>query len=160
MHAPNDIYACLMEGEKAGDFHWALCLTEAYKMHATNDNGASDWRYECVRWSGFDTDVRGISYSKIGQLDLDFDVRFIEEYVKDMPMSVPPIDRSREPRFTSRVWFREAVRVLHGAGMFVRCDQVDRLEHELAMRATADQYRRRDLPIFHDHANSAGPWFC
>jgi hypothetical protein len=130
--------------------------TEGRKIHATKDCENSAWRFECVPWNGPD-DVLAVTFTKIGDLGEGLDYLSLVEYVKDIPMTVPPVDYLREPRFNCRVWFREALRRLHKSELFVRCYNVDSLEHALTTRATAAEYMG-DLPRMYDFPALAGPW--
>ncbi|KAH9846310.1 hypothetical protein C2E23DRAFT_744345 [Lenzites betulinus] len=47
-----------------------------------------------------------------------------------IPMMVPKADEAREPKFTCRVWAREAVRRMHAYG-YIHCPNVDALEEEI-----------------------------
>ncbi len=93
-----------------------------------------------------------MTFTKIGHVDNDFDVEMLEEYVKDIPMSLPEVDVGKEPRFTCRVWFKEAIRRLNRAELFVNCPDVDALERELVQRASAlelGQLGNMMLPYFY-----------
>jgi len=53
-------------------------------------------------------------------------------YLAPIPMSTPDADKPQQ--FSCRIWFKEAVRVLHERGV-IRCPDVDRLETELRLLA-------------------------
>ena len=126
-------------------------------MHATNtgvDGGQTDWRFECVPWEGT-RDPTAVAFLKIGDIDPDFDWTLIVEYVKDIPMDIPSSQRAREPKFTCRVWFKEAIRMLNESGMFVKCPDVDALEEELRQRAIYAAFNRK---VIIESATKAVVW--
>ena len=53
----------------------------------------------------------------------------VEEVLKPIPMSIPSIDKDIEPKFTCRVWWREAIRKLSSFGL-IDCMDVELLEKE------------------------------
>lgn len=112
-----------------------------YKFHAATctDGEAAPFRYEYVTWKGPEDPV-AVTFTKIGELDEGLDYRHLDEYLKGIPMVIPSIDHMSEPRFSCRVWFKEALRQLHDAEMFVRCPSVELLEDELRTRAIAAEY--------------------
>lgn len=97
-----------------------------------------------------------MAFIKIGHIDLDFDHTLLVDYVKDIPMAVPPSQRSKEPKFTCRVWFKEAIRVLNDSGVFVKCPDVDALEDELTRKALAGAYNGQGILI--GSASGANAW--
>ncbi|KZT08867.1 uncharacterized protein LAESUDRAFT_675350 [Laetiporus sulphureus 93-53] len=141
---PNDIYAALSVANAPGKFHWSIFLCESngfgHKFHAATD-GVPDgqWRYECAPWSAWN-DSRVVAFFPMGEMPQGLDHTHLNEYLQTIPMEVPSIDRLCEPRFTCRVWFKAAVRLLNDVEMFVRCSDVDGLEMQLANRATAAQF--------------------
>ena len=58
--------------------------------------------------------------------------------LRAIPMTVPAVDMYTEPSFTCRVWFKEAVRILHDRG-FVNCPDINRLEQECKGFAMTNQ---------------------
>jgi hypothetical protein len=62
----------------------------------------------------------------------------LKDILKTIPMVVPDIDKAREPKFTCRVWFREAIRVLHKRGI-INCTNLDSLEQECKTHALPNQ---------------------
>ncbi|KAK0205977.1 hypothetical protein DFS33DRAFT_1240702, partial [Desarmillaria ectypa] len=149
----NDVCAVLTSTSMAGVFFWSLYLVVAtnlqdsstgYKFHATNKIGTAPWQYECVLWVNTQSeDSIPVTFTKIGRIPDDWNYSYLDYFLSSIPMSIPDIDRAREPRFTCRVWFREAVRTLHAAEMFVKCTDVDALERDLVTKATAAEYLRR-----------------
>jgi hypothetical protein len=123
---------------------------KAYKFHATNDDGLSAWRYEMLMWDSPLHDPLAITLTRIGILDEGLDHEALNLYLNSIPIgSVPDEDRPRDPQFSGRTWFREAVRRFHDAGMFVKCPSVDALEDWLQTTATAAEYQDgfADLPL-------------
>ena len=49
--------------------------------------------------------------------------------LKDIPLAIPDSDKNTEPRFSCRVWLREAVRHLDAAGL-INCSDINALEAE------------------------------
>lgn len=146
---PNDIYAALTETNIAGKFHWSIFVatsaTDGWKMHATNMPSGLAWRFERVHWCGASTDPSAVLFMKIGAIPPGLDAETLELYLceSNIPMDVvPPAQRGAEPRFTCRVWFHEAVRVLDDAQMFVRCADVEALMRELVGKGCAMQALR------------------
>ncbi|KAF9048419.1 hypothetical protein BJ165DRAFT_1015679 [Panaeolus papilionaceus] len=162
MHA-NEIYAALSEIHTPGEYHWSFFVVAqdpafaGWRVHATNHE-TDDWHFESVSWSGPHA-PDSLVFVKIGEILDGLDVRHLVEYVKDIPMAVPPDRQPFEPEFNSRVWFREAIRTLHEAQMFVCCFDVEKLIEELAMKGTVAQYRGPGLhrPTFFV-ARHAKPW--
>ncbi|KAJ3737266.1 hypothetical protein DFJ43DRAFT_250669 [Lentinula guzmanii] len=157
----NDIYAALTRSDVRGAFHWAIYLVidqkTGYRLHATTHGGRTPWEYECVLWDGPEF-VLAVTFTLIGQLHEDLDVECLEAYVKDIPMNIIPRDQQREPKFTCRVWFKEAIRQIHASGMFVNCPDVDALERELLTKTTAMEYLGDErLPVQGTSA-CAKPW--
>lgn len=59
----------------------------------------------------------------------------MQEYLSPIPMKIPEDDERQERAFNDRVWFREAIRVMHREQLFVDCPDVDDLERELSSQA-------------------------
>ncbi|KAG7441112.1 uncharacterized protein BT62DRAFT_909075 [Guyanagaster necrorhizus] len=160
----NDIYAALTKAAIPGTYHWilyfVLTLKEGWKMHTTNDRGdVRTWRYERQMWAGPNS-VMAVTFTKIGHVDDDFTVEMLEEYVRGIPMSIPEVDIGKERRFTCRVRFKEAIRRLNSAQLFVNCPDVDALERELTQRASAlelGQFGNMMLPYYYI-TRLAQPW--
>ncbi|EAU86218.1 hypothetical protein CC1G_03429 [Coprinopsis cinerea okayama7 len=149
MMKQNEIYAALTEVNVAGMFHWSLYVVEAdgkpgWQVHATNKD-TDVWRFAQDSWDGPSSEG-AIAFLKIGEIMEGLDVSCLLEYVQNIPMAVPPSQEDKEPAFTCRVWFKEAVRILNDSGLFVECMDVDALEYELAQRAIVAQYSRQ-LPV-------------
>lgn len=99
-----------------------------------------------------------MTFTKIGELPSGMDYLFLDTYFRDIPMAVPKIDYGRELVFTCRVWFRQAIRQLHDAAMFVECPNVDSLESELISRAVAAEYLGNLPQIYTTKLARAWPW--
>ncbi|THH28866.1 hypothetical protein EUX98_g5328 [Antrodiella citrinella] len=146
----NGIYATLFTNNPGISWHWILYfhrehrgksgkVSPGYKLHATDKYGA--WRYECASQDLL-ASATLVIVGKIGAVvDNTWGVEFLDEYLKNIRMEVPQVDRGSEPRFTCRVWFREAIRTFNAAQLFVRCPDVDALELELSNRARLVEYR-------------------
>ncbi|KAF9067679.1 hypothetical protein BDP27DRAFT_1328520 [Rhodocollybia butyracea] len=148
----NDIYAALTRADVRGTYHWIIYVVindeEGYKIHATTHGGTTPWTYECTTWNGPRSRL-SVTFTLIGHMDDDFGIEMFELYVKDIPMNIiPPDQQPREPNFTCRVWFKEAIRQLDASGMFVKCTDVDALERELWNRAIGFEYQLHNpLPV-------------
>ncbi|KAK0467713.1 uncharacterized protein EV420DRAFT_1634975 [Desarmillaria tabescens] len=176
----DDIYASLAKSDQVWKSHWiiyfvivcqasSLCLIlniddahrireRVSKMHATNQGNTSPWKYERVEWNGPDSTL-AVTFTKIGHVDDDLTVEAFEQYIIDISMSIPDVDRGKESRFTCRVWFKEAIRRLNDAQLFVNCPDVDALEKELNRKATALQYAQLDITLPKLLvAKKAAPW--
>ncbi|OBZ72863.1 hypothetical protein A0H81_06847 [Grifola frondosa] len=118
-------------------FHWALFVPDPVvstgtKFHAVTDHsepGSGIFTYD-KSITVLPSD-RGVATAAIiGSLG-SRSVNDLDTLLSSIPCNtVPSVDREREPRFTCRVWLREAVRRMHGAG-FIRCADVDALEKEI-----------------------------
>ncbi|KAI0633086.1 hypothetical protein C8Q77DRAFT_1158508 [Trametes polyzona] len=144
-HEPGNIHAALCDTGNVGEFHWViyLCTTnrQGYKFHAHNKMNTEPWRYHTDLWDGMDS-RSCIAFTKIGRLAQGQTHHDIDAVVRTIPMAVPDVDRPRFHRsFTCLVWFREALRRLHTAGIIGVVD-LAKLEEKLVSSATATQYRR------------------
>ena len=140
----NSIYAALFTHDPGNSWHWAIYLHHAsqdslgnlmsgYKLHSHNKHGP--WIYECSSLNIVST-LTLVLLAKIGAIeDKDWGVEFLNEFLGPIPMEVPEVDRQREPTYSCRTWFREAIRVLHRAQFFIDCPDVDALERELSSQA-------------------------
>ncbi|KAI0093263.1 hypothetical protein BDY19DRAFT_922981 [Irpex rosettiformis] len=129
LHPPS-IYATLfLRGD--GTFHWAICVSvddsNATKMHVTNLSGG--WVYEKIMDSIVKSQTACVAV-KIGELSSTRDIEPVSNLLENIPMLIPTIDQSIEERFTCRVWFKEAIRVLTANGI-ISCPDVYKLEREL-----------------------------
>ncbi|KAF9495955.1 hypothetical protein BDN71DRAFT_1446886 [Pleurotus eryngii] len=128
-----DILAVLYSRGDGETFHWAICLPistrNAVKLHA-KDPGLGHWFFE---YPPPEDDLVGskivCAAIKIGKLAGDFDIAAVENILQAIPMKVPALDAEIEPRFSCRVWFKEAVRQLAYAGV-ITCTDVYALENE------------------------------
>ncbi|KAJ3966567.1 hypothetical protein EV361DRAFT_808810, partial [Lentinula raphanica] len=160
----NEIYAALARADRRGTFHWAIYLLRlwqdqenGYKIHATTHGGTTPWEYECIRWKA-PKSALAVTFTLIGHLHEDLDVDCLEVYVKDIPMNIIPRDQQKEPHFTCRVWFKEAIRQIHASGMFVNCPDVDALERELVAKASAAEYWGDELLPVQFTCSQASRW--
>lgn len=156
----NGVYAALYTNEHGKSWHWAIYFhrfhypspnieISGYKMHATNTYGP--WQYERTDQDILSTHTL-TTITKIGAIhDLQWGVEFLETYLKAIPMSIPRVDELYEKAFTCRVWFREAIRVLHNEGFCINCSDVNALCRELISHARlneANTMYRATHPLF------------
>ncbi|KAI0784703.1 hypothetical protein C8Q75DRAFT_723927 [Abortiporus biennis] len=124
-----NIYACLFS-RGDGTFHWAIVIPkldgECMKYHAVSDD--KPWRYVCAS-DNLQKDIRVCVVVKLGVF-ANRTYKEIDEFLKQIPMKAPPDDLPQ--RFTCRIWFKEAIRVLNKRGV-IRCTSVNSLETELRM---------------------------
>ncbi|KAF7422997.1 hypothetical protein PC9H_011161 [Pleurotus ostreatus] len=128
-----DILAVLYSRGDGETFHWTICLPistrNAIKLHA-KDPGLGHWFFEDPPP---EDDLVGSNIVcaavKIGKLAGDFDIASVKTILRAIPMEVPASDAEIEPRFSCRVWFKEAVRQLAYAGV-ITCTDVCALENE------------------------------
>ena len=64
-----------------------------------------------------------------GECTPKHNVDYIDHVLRTIPMQTPEVDLGKESQFSSRVWWREAVRTLHRNGI-IHCPDVDALERE------------------------------
>ncbi|KAF4591278.1 hypothetical protein EYR40_009881 [Pleurotus pulmonarius] len=129
----DDILAVLYSRGDGETFHWAICIPistrSAIKLHA-KDPGLGHWFFEDPPP---EDDLVGSNIVcaavKIGHLAGDFDIGAVNALLGAIPMEVPASDATIEPRFSCRVWFKEAVRQLARAGA-ITCPDVYVLEDE------------------------------
>ncbi|KDQ10513.1 hypothetical protein BOTBODRAFT_68585 [Botryobasidium botryosum FD-172 SS1] len=133
------ICACLFSRADGQTFHWAIILpfsdTHAHKLHATNrsDNW---WRYEDVQ-DDIIHSVNACLVVELGAMDSSTH-ESIGAILKKIPMDTPAQDG--EQRFTCRIWFRQALRELHAAGVII-CPDVMQVEANLTRLAQSyDDY--------------------
>ena len=125
-------------------------------MHATTKANTIPWKFEVAEWNGL-ASVLAVAFVKIGHILDDLDHTALLLYIKDIPMSIPDNQQPKEFKFTCRVWFKEAIRQLNRAGVFVKCDDVEALEKELSQKATAAEYMGLQRPFIASSKN-AGRW--
>ncbi|KAM5544230.1 hypothetical protein V8D89_001890 [Ganoderma adspersum] len=118
-----------------GTFHWAIVIPSnnsdhAEILHANNPVEAGG------RWS-FQRKTHDVYASrtaciivKIGTLTATNTIERITNLLEGIPMAIPLADRTIEPRFTCRVWFKEAIRVLARNGVLT-CPDVSALERKM-----------------------------
>ncbi|TFK21167.1 hypothetical protein FA15DRAFT_645940 [Coprinopsis marcescibilis] len=156
----NGIYAAMIGDLRPGRFHWMMYIAEGasggWVLHAIDQPVVGVFHFVKERWT--DLNRRGVmAYVKIGQIMDGLDVDSVCEYVKDIQCSVvPPGQRDRGERaFSCRVWFKEAIRILNEAEMFVQCADVNALEGEIITFAVKAQYGGR---IEYAVASNARSW--
>ncbi|OJT11329.1 hypothetical protein TRAPUB_12129 [Trametes pubescens] len=145
-HVVGNILAALCTTDESGFYHWVIYVcTEndsGYKFHAHNDSNKGPWRYHRGKWDALSS-IHCVCITKIGRLAEGKTWEDVDRAVEHIPMAVPDVDRPRFGNmFTCLVWFREAIRKLHTAGIS-RVIDLDRLEENLRQLATAMEYRRR-----------------
>ncbi|KAH6894972.1 hypothetical protein BKA70DRAFT_791071 [Coprinopsis sp. MPI-PUGE-AT-0042] len=129
-----DISIALLGRSMPGEYHWAICPayddTKAYKVHAKQVS--SHWFFEdppvfedLIKSDIITADVKIGALKSTDQSDFDA----VVDLLRQIPMETPEIDQGVEPKFTCRVWLREAVRVLHRNG-YIECPDVNALEKE------------------------------
>ncbi|KAH9857112.1 hypothetical protein C2E23DRAFT_806591 [Lenzites betulinus] len=124
-------------------FHWFLFIPDppsastadvhiGVKLHAiTNGKQGVDRRWAYDRTSlALATSPAVAAASIIGRLPEGKHVDDLDMLLREIPMSVPEVDKDREPTWTCRVWIREALRRMHGNGYIV-CEDVDAMEEEM-----------------------------
>ncbi|KAK0242672.1 hypothetical protein EDD85DRAFT_918880 [Armillaria nabsnona] len=126
-------------------FHWAICVGDpsdstpccGIKFHAITDGQQTEtgWSYDRT---GFRIDAVDSGVAAALAEDLD-------NVLKNIPMVVPAIDGEREPRFSCRVWCREALRRLDIEGI-ITCTDIDAMEKEMREygEAAADILENRE----------------
>lgn len=129
---PDIIISLLYMGSEPLRFHWILFIqspnsTSGTKFHATGYG--DDWKYERISYD-LQFDVGVSAGAIIGKLSINRTLDQLDALLKEIPMKVPNVDVQREPRWTCRVWIREALRHMHHAG-FIDCPDVDVLEAEM-----------------------------
>ncbi|KAF5369313.1 hypothetical protein D9758_002727 [Tetrapyrgos nigripes] len=180
----NVIYAVLTATEKIGQFHWMIVVAQSptfgFQFHATNKFG-TQWHYECVPWdlsyssssscsscSSWETDSEhsfldnAVSFTPIGTMSVfgeSLDASHLHEYLKDIPIPhVSTADSLYDERMSS-LWWRQAIRVLHQSGLFVRCANLDAFEGEIKRKSTAAEYASFVHPLPRVLSTKlAGPW--
>lgn len=142
----NKIYLALYTNDIGRSWHWAFYFHHpnadggqrqtGYKIHATNKNGR--WEYQCVPQSiGFSSTLTTIA--EIGAVDKGWGIGHLNHYTREVQLTIPRYAK-RETVFNCRVWIKAAIKYLSDAGMFVHCDDVDKLENEMvAQAALVDQ---------------------
>ncbi|THH30618.1 hypothetical protein EUX98_g3588 [Antrodiella citrinella] len=111
-------------------------------MHATNVQGG--WEYE-KKVENVIGNVSACVAVKIGKLSSTADINRVSSILEKIPMSIPSVDQAIEGRFTCRVWFKEAVRVLTAKGV-ISCPDVAGLEREMK-----DYGEEQDEKTIHGH---------
>ncbi|KAH9841775.1 uncharacterized protein C8Q71DRAFT_738742 [Rhodofomes roseus] len=123
-HVPGNILGalCPTSGHK-GAFHWLiyLCMdsNSGVMFHASrpNEQDPHSWEFHTAHWKAFES-KSCLTLAVIGRV-VDFDprnparaVEMMRGRLQPIPMAVPPEDKAREPKFTCRVRFRAALRLL------------------------------------------------
>ena len=74
------------------------------------------------------------------------DYNSVFQLLKGIPMTIPQEDVGIEPKFTCRVWWKQAIRLLSDRG-YIKCDNVQALENEC--KAYAETNDRSQEGSFH-----------
>ncbi|EED85329.1 predicted protein [Postia placenta Mad-698-R] len=136
-----------------GTFHWSLALPgagaggQALKIHAIDPGqfwrfDVSDQdlihsaRFHILRYKTFLMGLRPRLGSRRTPTRT-FDPAEVRDLLQEIPMATPVFELSSVQRFTCRVWFRQAIRVLIEKSM-VYCPRIKDLEDELLGLATAN----------------------
>ncbi|KAI0338608.1 hypothetical protein BDW22DRAFT_689171 [Trametopsis cervina] len=130
-------------------FHWIIFVQDPSsevwsKFHATFV--LNKWNYERNPFSLQQSDAVAAAtiIGSLGSRTSD-DLHHI---LKEIPMKIPDVDISNEPRFTCLVWLREALRRIHNAGI-IYCPDENATERELirygniAAQCTEDDFFRK-----------------
>ncbi|KAG7444367.1 uncharacterized protein BT62DRAFT_1077709 [Guyanagaster necrorhizus] len=140
---PREIYA-ILNSRGNGRSHWtfSLCLTptKMMKIHATAPSPDQQWLLEAV-----EHDITGRDF-----VDCTMPVPSdnIIDLLCTVPLEMPAIDVDIEPKFSCRVWRKQAVHMLSGAGL-LRCNDVYALEAEIVGYTEAnDENVRRGEQVF------------
>ncbi|TFY62519.1 hypothetical protein EVJ58_g3825 [Rhodofomes roseus] len=127
-------------------------------FHASrpNENEIDKWQFYTSEWNPF-TSQSCLTLALIGRV-VDFEpenpshsVDAMRECLQAIPMTIPPQDVGREPMFTCRVWFREALRRLTAHDAFSMIMGPDEMMESLRNRTIAIQYMnpgKQVLPVF------------
>ena len=67
--------------------------------------------------------------SSLGALGPTNSYNSLFQLLKEIPMTIPQEDIGIEPKFTCRVWWKQAIRVFSDRG-YIECDNVKALENE------------------------------
>lgn len=131
---PDILISLLYLGGDPPRFHWYLYVqnpdsSSGTKIHATGMNGK--WWYKQIEYS-LQHDPAVAAVAIIGKLNTTIHtLDYLDAVLKEVPMlEVAHADVGREPKFTCRVWLREALRRMHDAG-FIHCPDVDAMEAEM-----------------------------
>lgn len=145
---PTDLLFAGLFYSTAG-YHWILFATDGTtvsdKFHATNRQGG--WQYQKATHSIWESRslFAAVQFAQLHGRTADE----LDGLLRTIPMAVPPSE-SAGTQFTCRIWFREAVRVLHREGI-VNVPDVDELEAELkglAADAQAGVESGEHLPFY------------
>lgn len=100
------------------------------KLHAIGDlSTATGWSYDRISLDLLNSPAVA-SAAIVGSLRSNTTIDDLDKLLSPIPMEVPEVDRYREPRFTCRVWCREALRRMNDAKILV-CEDVDSMEEEM-----------------------------
>ncbi|KAK0468261.1 uncharacterized protein EV420DRAFT_1503546 [Desarmillaria tabescens] len=120
-------------------FHWAIfvgdpsCSTpcSGIKFHAitVGQQTETGWSYDKTGFRIDTVDFGVVVAVVIGNLK-GKSVDDIDNVLKNIPMQVPAIDVEKEPRFSCRVWCREALRRLDKEGI-ISCSDINAMEKEV-----------------------------
>nr|VWO96038.1 Ubiquitin ligase complex F-box protein GRR1, putative [Ganoderma boninense] len=141
-HYPHIVLALNLIDTNPPLFHWLLFVPKpgqgdskvqhGIKVHAVQDyssgQSAVTWAFEAAPFT-LATSGSVTAAAVIGHLKDKTEEQLVN-VLATIPMVVPAVDIARENVFDCRVWIREALRRLHGAG-FIHCPDVDALEAEM-----------------------------
>ncbi|KAF9479642.1 hypothetical protein BDN70DRAFT_878604 [Pholiota conissans] len=128
--------------DTAAGFESTAIPREGTKFHAVNDYGRGAWHFDCIKVNLIDS-MSVAAAAVIGSIT-DRDVDRFRRVLAEIPMTVPDIDEEKEPKFSCRVWIREALRRLHREG-YIECPDVGAMEDEMreygrdAAKAVSDE---------------------
>lgn len=144
-HHPHIVLALNLLSADPPRFHWLIFVPTpgqgdekvqtGMKLHAVrilelfiDGVPMGDWTFQAMPFTLAASETV-VAAAVIGQLR-DKTIEQLVELLSKIPMLVPAVDAHREPQFTCRVWVREALRRMHGAG-FIHCIDVDAMEAEM-----------------------------
>lgn len=120
-------------------FHWFFYVANpadgqespiGTKLHAIGDpSTATGWSYDRISLDLLNSTAVATA-AVVGKLRSNTTIDDLDRLLSPIPMEVPEVDRDREPRFTCRVWCREALRKMNDAKVLI-CEDVDYLEAEM-----------------------------
>ncbi|GJE86160.1 hypothetical protein PsYK624_022400 [Phanerochaete sordida] len=131
---PREICAVLYAQWQARKYHWAICIphssTTVKKFHVKESSTGNFSYEEPPPDENLSVSPAVSVVVKLGECTPKHTVDYIHSLLRAIPMQTPKEDVAKEPRFSSRVWWKEAVRTLHRHGV-IHCPDVHELEREL-----------------------------
>lgn len=149
---PEIILALDFNDRRIPNFHWFLFIPDhdisgktavqsGHKIHAKIDQSVRDtrrWVFESTPFNLATSTSSLATAAVIGHFEYGKTFRDLERLLARVPLSVPYADVGREKEFTCRVWIRQALRVMHAAGL-IYCPRVNALEDEMKRYGKAAQ---------------------